>query len=221
MVVRIGMAPRAAGLSIEDCQRHWRTAHAAAALGIPGLRAYTQNHAVLDAGRPLLPYPGFDVCAETQFDSLEAMDAAFASAHYRGTVRDDETQLIDGTRFRLAVCARRVLVDGSPPGDAVKLMTFLRADGPPERLADVLADGYAAEVAALAPARHEQLIPLAESRADGRVPPVCDAVDVLWFATAAEALDAVHGALSERAGWRLAGHAFGSERLLARPHRVR
>ena len=71
-LVRVGMAPRAAGLTPAECQTHWRTAHADAARSLPGLRGYVQNHAVLRDGEPLLPYPGFDVCAETEFDDLAA-----------------------------------------------------------------------------------------------------------------------------------------------------
>jgi uncharacterized protein (TIGR02118 family) len=100
MLVRVGMAPRAAGLTVEQCQAHWRGAHADAARALPGLRRYVQNHAVLRGGRPLLPHPGFDVCAETEFDDLAAMDAAFASEQYRGAVVADEARLIDQGALR-------------------------------------------------------------------------------------------------------------------------
>lgn len=221
MITRVGLAPRAAGLDYAACQRHWRTAHADAALGIPGLRAYTQNHAVLRDGRPLLPYPGFDVCAETQFDDLAAMDAGFASAHYQGAVRSDESNLIDRARFAVLVCERRVVAEGSPPADAVKLLTFLRARDAPAQLAAALAGPYAAAVASARPLRHEQLIGLPEAHGPGREPAACDAVDVLWFADPDAALTALLGPLAEHAGLALAGAAFGSERLLARPNRVR
>lgn len=221
MITRVGIAPRAAGLSHEECQRHWRGVHADAALGIPGLRAYTQNHAVLRDGRPLLPYPGFDVCAETQFDDLAAMDEGFASPHYRGAVRDDETLLIDGSRFLLAVCERRVLADGAAPEGAVKLMTFMRAIGGRETLARVLEGEYADAAGEAEPLRHEQLISLPAAHGDGRPDAACDAIDILWFASPDRALDALLGPLAERPAWLLAGHAFGSERLVARPNRVR
>ena len=35
-VTRVGMAPRAAGLTFETAQEHWRTEHRDVALGIPG-----------------------------------------------------------------------------------------------------------------------------------------------------------------------------------------
>ena len=129
-LVRVGMAPRAAGLTPAECQTHWRTAHADAARSLPGLRGYVQNHAVLRDGEPLLPYPGFDVCAETEFDDLEAMDAAFASEQYQGAIVADELKLIDKERFTHALCERRVQREAGGP---VKLMTFLRGDARPRR----------------------------------------------------------------------------------------
>ncbi|MGH2882625.1 MAG: EthD domain-containing protein, partial [Solirubrobacteraceae bacterium] len=67
------MAPRAEGLTFEAAQEHWRTAHGDVASGIPGLRGYVQNHAVLRDGLPLLPYPGFDACSELEFADFDAM----------------------------------------------------------------------------------------------------------------------------------------------------
>ena len=90
-----------------------------------------QNHAVLRDGEPLLPYPGFDVCAETEFDDLDAMDAAFASEQYQGAIVADELNLIDKARFTHALCERRVVREAGGP---VKLMTFLR--GTPDPGAD-------------------------------------------------------------------------------------
>jgi uncharacterized protein (TIGR02118 family) len=219
-LVRVGMAPRASGLSYEEAQHHWRTEHRDVALELEGLRGYVQNHAVLRDGRPLLAYPGFDVCAETQFDDLDAMRAAFASEHYRRTVRADEAKLIDGTRFLLALTYRRVLGDGEPPDDAVKLMTFLRECPSGEGLDAVLAGEYAEAAAAARPLRHEQLI-VDHFVHEGEQPACCDAIDLLWFRDADEALAAIVGPLSERAGWALAGRAFGAERALVRPLRMR
>jgi hypothetical protein len=169
-----------------------------------------------------LPYPGFDVCAETEFDSVESMRTAFASEHYLSTVRGDEVHLIDGDRFMLALTRRRVLADGEPPDGAVKLMTFLRAHpmSDPRALVDVLAGPYAEAANEVSPRRHELLI--TEARAhEGEQAPCCDVVDVLWFAQPDDALRAVLGPLSERAGWLLGGLAFGTERLIAAPLRHR
>jgi uncharacterized protein (TIGR02118 family) len=221
-LVRVGMAPRAAGLSMAQAQEHWRTTHGDVALSIPGLRAYVQNHQVLEGDRPLLPYPGFDVCAETEFDDVEAMGAGFASEHYQVAVRADEAKLIDGSRFMLAITRRRVLDDGAPPDDGVKLITLLRAHpgSSAAELDGVLAGPYAHAVRAARPLRHEQLITIAEAHV-GERPACCDAIDELWFADAQAALEALRGALSGEPGWILAGRAFGSERLIARPVRQR
>src|SRR5579884_1157512 len=108
-ITRVGMAPRADGLTVEAAQEHWRTAHGDVASGIPGLRSYVQNHAILRDGLPLLPYPGFDACSELQFDSFDAMRAGFASKHYQSAVRADESNLIDKTRFMMALTRRRVI----------------------------------------------------------------------------------------------------------------
>jgi uncharacterized protein (TIGR02118 family) len=204
-VVRVGMAPRAAGLTPEQCQAHWRSAHADAARSLPGLRAYVQNHAILRDGRPLLPYPGFDVCAETEFDDLAAMDAAFASEQYRGAIVADEQRLIDKTRFAQALCERRVLAEGD---GALKLMTFLRRHP---------AAGEQAFLAALS--GHEQLIVRHDLHA-GRPPAPFDAVEVLWFADAEAAVAHTAGAAAQDAAYHRAGVLFGAERVVARPNRV-
>ena len=52
------------------------------------------------------------------------------------------------------------------------------------------------------------------------MPALCAAVDILWFRTSPEALEAVNGEVGHRARYALAGAAFGLERLLARPIRV-
>jgi len=221
-ITRVGLAPRAPGLTLAAAQSHWRTEHRDLALGLPGLRGYVQNHAILRDGVPLLPYPGFDVCAETEFDSVESMRTAFASEHYQSTVRGDEAHLIDGDRFMLALTRRRVLADGQPPDGAVKLMTFLRAHpmSDPRALVDVLVGAYAEAANEVSPMRHELLVTQVRAH-EGEQAPCCDVVDVLWFAQPDDALRAVLGPLSERAGWLLGGLAFGTERLIAAPLRHR
>jgi len=218
VITRVGLAPRRPGLSFEAFQRHWRSEHADAAAAIPGLRGYVQNHAVLAEGRPLLPYPGFDACAETEFDSLASMAAGFASRQYQGRVQRDELLLIDKTRFFLLLCERRICLDAEPPVGAVKLLTFLRRHpaSEPGALVDVLAGPYAEAVASARPVRHEQLVVLREARADGP-PPACEAVDVLWFPTPDRALGFLTSDAAAAAGATLAGVSFGSERLLASP----
>ena len=124
----MGMAPREASLDYEGLQAHWRSEHADLASQLDGLRSYVQNHAVLEHGRPLFPYVGFDACSELEWDSLEAMDAAFASEHYQRAVVADEHSLIDKSRFLLLLSERRVLQNGEPGTDAVTLLTYLPRD---------------------------------------------------------------------------------------------
>jgi hypothetical protein len=220
MITRVGMAPRRSGTSFSEFQQHWLGAHAEAALQIPNLRAYTQNHAVLDsAGRPLLPYPGFDACAETDYDNLASMEAGFASAAYRTRVRADEDLLIEKAKFFLLLCERVELNPGDPPPGAVKLMTFMRAHplADRHRLLDLAAGPYAVLVGAAGALRHEQLIPVPEAHACGQ-PPNCELVDSVWFATTEQALAFVNGAAAVEADELLAGMVFGRERLLAIAH---
>ena len=219
-VTRVGMAPRAAGLTFEAAQEHWRTEHGDLASGIPGLRGYVQNHAVLSDGVPLLPYAGFDACSELEFADFDAMRAGFSSEHYQTAVRADERALIDKSRFMMALTRRQVLADGDPPDGAVKLMSFLRShpNSTPRALVEALEGPYAEAVADARPIRHELLVTQADEH-EPTLPPCCDAIDILWFRSPDEAHGAVTGALSERPGWLLAGHAFGAERLIAQPIR--
>lgn len=221
MITRVGMAPRAKGLTYTTFQEHWRSEHAGLAGELPGLRSYIQNHAVLDEGRPRLSYPGFDACSEISFDSLAAMDEAFASEHYLGAVTADEHALIDKSRFALLLSERRILLDGDAGDEAVKLLTFLPIDprSTREALEQVLTGAYPEIVADARPLRHEQLFEIPGAHV-GHPPPVCAAVDILWFESSEQALAFVLGEVGHRAGYALAGTAFGLERVLARPIRI-
>jgi uncharacterized protein (TIGR02118 family) len=221
VIVRLGMAPRARGLDYEGFQAHWRSEHAGLAGAIDGLRGYVQNHAVLRDSRPLLPYVGFDACSEISFDSLEAMDAGFASEYYRSQVVADEQVLIDKTRFLLLLSERRVLDDRPAPGSAVKLLTFLPVDprSTREALFDLLGGAYREAVVAASPLRHEQLLEIPGAH-DGRIPAVVAAVDILWFPSADAAVEFAGSMLSHELGYLLAGATFGAQRLVAEPVRV-
>lgn len=216
MITRLGMAPRLAGTTVEQFQEHWRTAHGDVAGQIPNLRGYVQFHAVLRAGAPVFGYPGFDACSALEFDSVGAMDEGFASPTYQQAVRADEDTFVDKSGFSMALGTRTVVVDGDPGPDALVLLT-LRRHHPAATREDLLAaltGPYADAVAAAAPLRYEQLLPTGAQRS-GRETAACDAVELRWFPDLA-AVTADTGA--ERA---LAGVAFGTERLLARPLRVR
>jgi len=221
MIVRVGNAPRAAGLSCEEFQAHWRGEHGGLAGQIEGVRGYVQNHAVLAGGRTLLPWPGFDACAEITFDSVEAMDRSFDSEHYRNAVVADEQVMIDKTRFSLLLADRRVLLDGELPDDAVKLLTVIcpAPETDAEALRSQLADGYREAVSGAPILRHEQLLEAPGAHA-GRQPAFCAAIDLLWFDRAHTAVEFVGGPQWDRARLSLAGLVAGTERLIAQPVRI-
>ena len=221
MITRIFLAARRQDLTTEACLQHWRGHHAAIGARLPGVRAYVQNHGVLDGGRFLLPYPGFDIMPELDWDDLAAMDAAIDSpVHERDSVGDEEN-FIDTSRTGLAVTTRRVLVDGASGGaDAVKLITFLRrAPTASEKdFHDALVGGYASVIAGSRPVRHEMLITIQDR--PNRNPFSAQAIDLLWFESARDALAWTVSEPAYAAAWQLSGLAFGAERLIARPHKV-
>lgn len=223
MIIRVGMAPRAEGLTMTEFQRHWREEHAVAAANIPGLLGYVQNHSFLDErGRPLMPYAGFDACSEIAFDDLAAMDAGFGSPVYQGDVRADENLMIDKPRFFLLLCPEPLVLAAGAETAGVKLMTFLRAHpsvGREELLA-VARGPYATALQAAGVRRHVQLVPSPELHA-GRLPPACDVVDCAWFDDVGSAREFVNGPAGSAADDVLSGRAFGRERLLASVRVVR
>jgi uncharacterized protein (TIGR02118 family) len=224
MIVRVGMAPRRKGMTTAEFQHHWRTAHADAALGIPGLERYVQNHAVIgDDGRYVLPHPGFDACAETEFASIEVMDAGFASPEYQETVQADELDLIDKPAFFCALTEREVLLDTGSPDDGVKLVTLVRHNpiSSPAALVDALRGPYAEAVAGADPVRRHELLVTSAQAHDGRYPIPCDAIDELWFDSSDAVVEFVTGDAGVAAWLHLAGVALGTERLVARPNRVK
>jgi uncharacterized protein (TIGR02118 family) len=87
-------------MSAVEFQEHWRTSHADVVGHLPNLRRYTQFHAILRRGDPILDYPGFDACSALSFDTLGDMDDAFSSSEFTGVVQEDERQFVDKTRFR-------------------------------------------------------------------------------------------------------------------------
>ena len=221
MIVRVGMAPREPSLDFESFQAHWANEHGALAGTLAGLRGYVQHHAVLRDGLPLLPYPGFDACSELTFDSLDAMDEAFESDHYRRNVTADEKNLVDKTRFSMMLTERRVLSAGDTGDAGVKLLTFLTADRNvgATALAETLSGPYRDAVRDAGPLRHEQLLVVPGSH-DGRIAPMADAVDLLWFPHPEAALAFLASETAFAAGYMLAGRASGVQRLLARENRI-
>jgi uncharacterized protein (TIGR02118 family) len=220
LITRVFVGARRSDLTTEACLAHWRGTHSTLGANLPKVRAYVQNHGVLAGGRFLLPYPGFDIMPELDWDDLADMDAAIDSpAHEKDSV-DDEANFIDTSRTGYAVTMRHVLMDLAPGSGAVKLITlFRRAPSTPEgALAGALTGAYATAVAGAGPLRHEVLITI-PNRA-GRPPFAFQAVDMLWFPTPEHAVAWTSSDAAYRAAWHLAGITAGSERLIARPNRV-
>ncbi len=220
MITRVFFAARRSDLTTEACLAHWRGHHSAIGARLPKVRAYVQNHGVLESGRFLLPYPGFDIMPELDWDDVAAMDSAIDSPVHEKDSVDDEANFIDTARTGYAVTTRRVLMDLAPGPDAVKLITLLRRapNAPEAALATALTGPYATSVAGAAPLRHEALITIPDR--PGRPHFVVQAVDMLWFATPQDAIAWTTSDAAYRAAWQLAGVAAGTERLIARPHKV-
>lgn len=216
MIVRIGSAPRRAGLTTRAFLEHWRTAHADAAGRIPGLRSYVQLHPVLVDGVHALGYPGFDACSELDFDSLESMDVGFASEVYRRDVAADEVEFVDKTRFALTLAERHVLAGERGDGGGVRLVTFLRCHPAVERdeLWTAVTGPYAERVGGVGTG-HEVLRAVTHDR-PGRERQPYEVVDELVFASEEAALGWVRSEDAVQAGLPLAGLTAGTTRLLAR-----
>jgi uncharacterized protein (TIGR02118 family) len=73
-------------MSVESFQSYWRDVHAPLIARTPGLRRYIQAHALPEMydEQP----PAYDGLAEAWFDSLQAFDAAVASAEWQAAVAD-------------------------------------------------------------------------------------------------------------------------------------
>lgn len=214
MITRFGAAPRRGDLTPAEALVHWRSTHADAAARIPGLRRYVQLHPVLADGALPLPYPGWDVGSLLDFDDVASMEAGFASTTYRDEVRADEASFIEPAGFSVVV-ARRVV--RRPLDEPVVLVTVWRrhpaADDAALRaiLDGPVADGIAAEGRG-----HEQLLPVPFDRG-GRLVNAGEAVELVGFTDAGDALDWVLRGPGAELDRQLAAVVRGTARLLARP----
>jgi uncharacterized protein (TIGR02118 family) len=220
VITRVFFGARRGDLTTKACLDHWRGTHAAIGASMPGVRAYVQNHGVLEGGRFLLPYPGFDIMPELDWDDLAAMDQAIDSPAHATDSIDDEENFLDTSRTGYAVTERKVLSDGPASADAVKLITLLRRapNAPPDALGDSLTGPYAEAVKPADPLRHEVLLTIPDRQ--GRPPFAVQAIDIIWFGAPEDALAWTASEAAYRAAWTLSGAMFGSERLIARPNRV-
>jgi uncharacterized protein (TIGR02118 family) len=220
VITRVFFGARRGDLTTEQCLAHWRGTHAQIGASMPGVRRYVQNHGVLAGGRFLLPYPGFDIMPELDWDGLEAMDAAIDSPAHATDSLDDEVNFLDTTRTAYTVTTRRVLRDVAPGDQEVKLITLLRRApaAPRDAFESALTGAHAQALAGSVPGRHELLLSVPPRQ--GKPPFAVDAVDIVWFPQPEDALAWLGSDVAYTAGWQLAGVAIGTERLIARPNRV-
>jgi hypothetical protein len=213
LVVRFGLAPRLPGLTTAQFVDLW-TGHGARSrqTGRPGRLSYVQNFPVLEHGQHLLPYPGFDVCAEATYESIAAVRAAFAPGAPVG-LHADRATLMDESGFASVTASREVIQTGEAAESAVKLMLFYRAHPfhGPAALFDRLRGEHAEIVSRGRPLRHELLF------ANSPEPRPCDAVEILWFPTTDHARAYHRSEHAYGAAIALGGRCFGTERLIARP----
>ena len=113
-ITRVFIARRRPDLPLEEFQRYWRNEHATITLTFPDVNRYVQNHAVLRGGRPLLPWPGFDVFSELDFESADAMDASWSSPEY-AIGEDDENNFMDPRWSTVLVGVRHRSGAADPP----------------------------------------------------------------------------------------------------------
>jgi uncharacterized protein (TIGR02118 family) len=217
MLTRLGAAARRHDMTVEAFQAHWRTQHGDTAGAIPNLRRYVQHHAVLEGGRPLLPYPGFDACSELDFDSLESMDEGFRLAAEDGELKADEDRFVDKTRFSYVHGEIDVRTPTGAVDDPVTSVTWWRAHtaADPDRLHSVLTGAWER---ALDPSwfAGRRLLAARPDWHEGRDVPSADVVEFIVF----DGIDAARRFHAEHApdlGPILAGVAFGAERHVARP----
>jgi hypothetical protein len=220
MIARVFLAARRKDLTTEACLEYWRGPHAVLGSRLPLVRSYVQNHGVLDGGRFLLPYPGFDIIPENDFDDLKAMDTAIESHAHKQDLLEDEGRFLDTARTSIVVTQRHVLDDAPAPADSVKLITLFRRS-PGAAQADfekALLSDYAPTASVRGHLRHEMLVTVGDRV--GKPPSSAQAIELLWFATPRDALLWTVSDTANRAAWFLAGAVIGCERLIARPHKV-
>ena len=89
MLMAIFMVCRRPGLTHQHFFEHWREVHGPLAAKLPGLRHYTQNHAVMDtAGRGNLTHEGW---SEFWFEDFAAFRRAVASPEWAAVEEDGAT----------------------------------------------------------------------------------------------------------------------------------
>ena len=210
MITRIVMAPRRAGLDIEVFQGHWYSQHGPLVAGLRNIRRLWQHHAVLRAGEPLLPWPGFDACSEMDFEDAEALQAAFSEEHYPRELRQDSRDLVDIDRAGFML-AEREHISGTIDTARIRLTTFMRR-APGRTQAELAAALREAEKASGAHAREIYLA----FDLPNQPPSSFDAADAQWFETPERAERYVLSSAAREHRYGLAHVVRGVERVISR-----
>ena len=74
----IAILGRAPGMSFEEFDTYWREVHAPIAAEVPGVTKYVQRHIIPDRTEPDNGF-GIDGFAELHYESVEAMEAGWAT----------------------------------------------------------------------------------------------------------------------------------------------
>jgi uncharacterized protein (TIGR02118 family) len=210
MMTRFGLAPRRAGLSISEFQTHWHDKHGPLVRKFKGVKRIWQNHALLRDGMPLLPWTGFDSCAELDFDDLAAMKFAMSEENYPPELHADTPHMVDMTKAAPMPC-ERIHITGGVDLSNVRLLTFMRrASG---RAQAELNEALRALPKAYQARARE--IYLAPETPDPKTSSF-DAVDAQWFETPEQAERYVVSAEAGEHRDAIAHLVRGVERLIAR-----
>jgi uncharacterized protein (TIGR02118 family) len=122
MVKALSFFKRKPGMSVEDFQSYWRSAHPDAVVKLPGIRRYVQSHTLL-AGYAKRE-PAYDGIAEIWFDDTRAMRALAGTAAY-DAVQADEAKFIHRATMGLIITEEHVIKDGPAPAGGVKNVEFV------------------------------------------------------------------------------------------------
>lgn len=113
MIKRLSLLTRRDDVSPEAFARHWREIHGPMVRTLPGVVRYVQNLVVDAAHRHDLPSGGqrVDGVVEFWFESVAAMDAAFATPEAKALFADGAAFIATVTTF---VVDEHVVIDAAP-----------------------------------------------------------------------------------------------------------
>jgi uncharacterized protein (TIGR02118 family) len=123
MVKTFNFFKRRPELSVERFREYWLNQHAAVIRAIPEIRKYVASIALPSAYRNGRE-PLYDGISEVWFDDEETILATANSAARRAAVTDDAV-FVDVAKAGAIVTDEIVQKDGTPPKDAVKVLSLL------------------------------------------------------------------------------------------------